>query len=208
MENCNFDGKSKKVIWIVSEEKLKCYANVLSSLISEGSDFKAVCKSIKEYEQNKVNCSSENKILFMGKIKGNEKIIETFPEKFNKYDIIYRWRGSNAFLYVDEKIELLHDNTEFLKYYEELCKKINAKKPNVKNIDKKWVYLATILAAFAAWWFIAPLTISAAVIAWVASVFGVKLLPDPILDAKYKASVIEFYLNGLDVFMKDEKNDQ
>ena len=62
-----------------------------------------------------------NKVLFIGKIKGLDKLIPVIDIKFNKYGVKYGWAGNQAALWIDTKaITSEEEYSEFLKELNDL----------------------------------------------------------------------------------------
>lgn len=135
-----YEGKTQKLI-IVSGEKEIVYAELLSSLISindnntESNQFvatkagslDAVVWPENTYNDNKIQLSSNNKIIFVGKTKATEPFVVSirFNKDLEEFGIKLGWLGSKAIIYV-EPDKLLGDKNlydEFYKSYVELSKK-------------------------------------------------------------------------------------
>lgn len=68
---------------------------------------------------NKKAGNIKDKVLFLGDIKGTDKLIPVIDVKFNKYGVKYGWAGDQAIVYVEIK-ELIDGNK-----YEEFIKELS-----------------------------------------------------------------------------------
>ena len=147
-------GMVKKLI-IVTGEKENVYAELLSSLISinydntknvqvagaKGESIEAIVWTEKIYNQNKIQLSSNNKIIFVGKTKATEPFVVSirFNKNLEKFGIKLGWLGSKAIVYV-EPDKLLGDKNlydEFYKSYVELSKKYDDSIVDTEAIKKQ-----------------------------------------------------------------------
>lgn len=146
-------GMVKKLI-IVTGERENVYAELLSSLISinydntknvqvagtKGESIEAIVWTEKIYNQNKIQLSSNNKIIFVGKTKATEPFVVSirFNKDLEKFGIKLGWLGSKAIVYV-EPDKLLGDKNlydEFYKSYVELSKKYDDSIVDTEAIKK------------------------------------------------------------------------
>lgn len=70
----------------------------------------------------------DDKILFLGNIKGTDNLAPMIDNKFNKWSVKYGWSGKQALIEVDEYAIKKEDYDEFLKYF-----KANAMPDNKKT---------------------------------------------------------------------------
>ena len=146
-------GTVKKLI-IVSGEKERVYAELLSSLIvlkdddiengkvvgiKDGS-VEAVVWDEKVYSDNRPQLGSNTKILFFGKNKSSEAIIPSirFNKSFSKYGIKIGWIPNKAVVYIEPNLLLsnheLYD--EFFDRYIEQSKQFDDSIADTDTIKK------------------------------------------------------------------------
>lgn len=61
-----------------------------------------------------------NKVLFLGKIKGTEHLLPVVDMKFDEYGVKYGWAGNQAIIVVDTGI--LNDEVQYDEFFEKFCK--------------------------------------------------------------------------------------
>lgn len=69
-------------------------------------------------EQKKAG-NINNKVLFIGDIKGTDKLIPIIDIKFDEYGVKYGWAGSQAVIYIDPKT--IKCKSEYDAFFEKLC---------------------------------------------------------------------------------------
>lgn len=126
------NDKKKKLI-IVSGEKEMVYGELLSSLISIKDDdeenevifgipdgsVEAVVWDEKVYNSNKIQLSSNSKIIFIGKTKSAENIIPSIKFDNNtKFGINIGWIANKAVIYINDSI--LTNNKELYNEFFEM----------------------------------------------------------------------------------------
>ncbi len=166
---------------------------------TEDGTVKIIAWDEKTWTDNKKAGNSghlDDKILFLGDIKGVEKLIPTLDIKFDEFGVSYGFSGKQAVIIVDSK-PLNNPETydSFMKKLNEVCDALTAKEKkyfdtrDLKDVAKKgakYFYLATA--------FFLP-----AVVGTVNhGVKDAKLVRDQQL--LYGISML--YLNDLDAFMK------
>ncbi len=67
---------------------------------------------------NKKPGNIQGKILFLGDIKGTDKLLPVIDVKFDNYGIIYGWAGNQGILYVNSKA--LTERDTYLSFIDEL----------------------------------------------------------------------------------------
>jgi hypothetical protein len=139
----------------------------------------------------------DDKILFIGDIKGVDKLVPTLDIKFNKHGVSYGISGKQAAIIIDAKP--LYSQKEYDAFLDDLksvCDATTVKerrnfdsKDKAKNI-KNGIVLATVAALFG------PIVTFAAV---TSSAFGDG---KTIRNQQLLYGVAQLYLNDLDTFMK------
>ena len=147
-------GTPVKKLIIVSGEKEIAYAELLSSLISLKDDnlnknqivgimdssVEAVVWTEKVYNDNKIQLSSNAKVIFVGKTKATEPFIVSirFNKNLDKYGVKLGWLGSKAIVYI-EPGKLISDKKlydEFYDSYIELAKRFDDSIIDTESIKK------------------------------------------------------------------------
>lgn len=147
-------GTPIKKLIIVTGEKETAYAELLSSLISLKDDnldneqtigitdgtVEAVVWTEKVYNDNKIQLSSNAKVIFVGKTKATEPFIVSirFNKSMEKYGVKIGWLGNKAIIYT-EPSKLLADKKlydEFYDSYIELSKKFDDSVIDTESIKK------------------------------------------------------------------------
>ena len=77
-----------------------------------------VAWSEKVWLANKKPGNIQGKILFLGDIKGTDKLLPVIDIKFDNYGIIYGWAGNQGILYVNSKALIERDT--YLSFIDEL----------------------------------------------------------------------------------------
>lgn len=77
-----------------------------------------VAWSEKVWLANKKPGNIQGKILFLGDIKGTDKLLPVIDVKFDNYGIIYGWAGNQGILYVNSKA--LTERDTYLSFIDEL----------------------------------------------------------------------------------------
>lgn len=62
----------------------------------------------------------DEKVLFIGDIKGVDKLIPVLDIKFDKYGVKYGWAGKQAAIFIDDKV--LNDGDLYAEFLEEIAK--------------------------------------------------------------------------------------
>lgn len=147
-------GSPLKKLIIVSGEKERIYAELLSSLIALKDDdvdndiiigirdgsVEAVVWDEKVYNDNRPQLGSNTKILFLGKNKSSDLIIPSirFSKKFRKYGINVGWIPNKAVIYSEPNTLMsnkeLYD--EFFDDYVELTKQFDDSIADTETIKK------------------------------------------------------------------------
>ena len=236
-----FSEQMRKLI-IVTDDKNEKYAELLLALISMKEDKKddeskiidpieGVIWKEKNYIDSKPSLGSDNKIVFVGKMKSSEPVMSNigFNNEFAKYGVYYGSIANKAVIYVDDKkvsSNNLYD--EFLKSYTEFINKVgnsydnsqkiqrlytveDAKQPRisntkkilnkVKNVFNKKDKENTVSDGTAD--VVSKVTISLAVpFYWPVELFSIKKSKSEIRDQQFRCSVLMFYLNWLSKFME------
>lgn len=74
----------------------------------------------KVWLNNKKAGNIKDKVLFLGDIRGTDKLIPVLDIKFEQYGVRYGWAGNQAALFVDSKE--MHDKNLYLDFIEQLSK--------------------------------------------------------------------------------------
>ena len=69
-------------------------------------------------EQKKAG-NINNKVLFLGDIKGTDKLIPIIDIQFNEYGVKYGWAGSQAVIFIDPKA--IKSKADYDAFFEKLC---------------------------------------------------------------------------------------
>lgn len=69
---------------------------------------------------NKKAGNIKDKVLFLGDIKGTDKLIPVVDVKFNEYGVAFGWAGNQAILYTD--LKMLSNRDEYKALIEEIAK--------------------------------------------------------------------------------------
>lgn len=69
-------------------------------------------------EQKKAG-NINNKVLFLGDIKGTDKLIPIIDIQFDEYGVKYGWAGSQAVIFIDPKA--IKSKAEYDAFFEKLC---------------------------------------------------------------------------------------
>lgn len=67
---------------------------------------------------NKKAGNIKDKVLFLGDIKGTDKLIPVIDVKFNEYGVKFGWAGNQAAIFTD--VKALHDREDYLDFIEKL----------------------------------------------------------------------------------------
>ncbi len=87
--------------------------------VKDGS-VKIVSWNEKMWLGQKKNGTINNKVLFIGDVKGTDKLIPVLDVKFEKHGVMYGWAGNQAVLTCDPKKLSEEEYQEFLKEIEKL----------------------------------------------------------------------------------------
>ena len=109
-----FNTNTAKTLIVVFKDEM--LANQIKKLVETKDDndaeavvgtrdnsVKIVAWSEKTWLANKKAGNIDSKILFLGNIKGVDKLIPVIDIKFNKYGVKYGWAGKQAVVFADEK---------------------------------------------------------------------------------------------------------
>lgn len=127
MFNETFGSSAKKTLIVVYEDEL--YVNMLKKLIETNDDesdenvvgvrdhsVEIVAWNEKVWLDNKKKGTIKGKFLFLGNIKGVEKLLQVINVKFNEYGITFGWSGNQAILLANPK-EIV-DRDAFLRAFD------------------------------------------------------------------------------------------
>lgn len=67
---------------------------------------------------NKKAGNIKDKVLFLGDIKGTDKLIPVIDVKFNEHGVKFGWAGNQAAIFTE--VKALHDREDYLSFIEEL----------------------------------------------------------------------------------------
>lgn len=121
-----------KTLIVVYKEEL--FVNLLKKLVETKDDTSdetavgtrdgsvhIVAWTEKIWRDQKKAGNINNKVLFLGEIKGSDKLIPIIDEKYNEFGIKYGWAGNQAIIYVDTKpLENIESYKEFFTKFCEL----------------------------------------------------------------------------------------
>lgn len=127
-----FNTNISKTLIVVYKDEL--YANQIKKLIETKDDsedgqtigtkdnsVKVVAWNEKTWLANKKAGNIDSKVLFIGDIKGVDKLIPVVDVVFDKYGVKYGWAGKQAVVFIDSSFLSDYDRyTEFLAEIEEL----------------------------------------------------------------------------------------
>ena len=122
-----FNSTAAKTLIVVYKDEL--LANQIKKLVETNDDngtnevvgtrdnsIKIVSWNEKTWLSNKRAGNIDSKVLFIGNIKGVDKLIPVIDVKFNKYGVKYGWAGKQAVIYIDDKeLSDTESYSEFLK---------------------------------------------------------------------------------------------
>ena len=121
-------GMKKTLIVVYKDEML---VNQLKKLVESHDDIDAdnivgtaddsiniVSWDEKVWLANKKAGNIKDKVLFLGDIKGTEKLIPVVDNVFDKYGVRFGWAGNQAILYAD--VAALADKTVYVEFFNEL----------------------------------------------------------------------------------------
>lgn len=118
---------AKTLIVVYKDEMI---LNQLKKLVETKDDTKDLVGGVRDYSINIVAWSEkvwlankkpgniQGKILFLGDIKGTDKLLPVIDVKFDNYGIIYGWAGNQGILYVNSKA--LTERDTYLSFIDEL----------------------------------------------------------------------------------------
>ena len=122
-------GQAKTLIVVYKDEML---LNQLKKLIesnddaNDGTVFGTTDDSInivswteKVWLNNKEAGNIKDKVLFLGEIKGTDKLTPVVDVKFDKHGVKFGWAGNQAVLFVDPKV--INTTTDYEAFMEELA---------------------------------------------------------------------------------------
>ena len=127
-----FNSTTAKTLIVVYKDEL--LANQIKKLVETNDDngtnevvgtrdnsIKIVSSNEKTWLSNKKAGNIDSKVLFIGNIKGVDKLIPVIDVKFNKYGVKYGWAGKQAVIYIaDKELSDTENYSEFLKAIEDL----------------------------------------------------------------------------------------
>ena len=110
-----FNTNSAKTLIVVYKDEM--LANQIKKLVETNDDsetgglvgtrdnsVKIVSWNEKTWLANKKAGNIDSKVLFLGNIKGVDKLIPVIDVKFDNFGVKYGWAGKQAVVYVDEKV--------------------------------------------------------------------------------------------------------
>ena len=120
-----FNTNSAKTLIVVYKDEM--LANQIKKLVETNDDsetggligtrdnsVKIVSWNEKTWLANKKAGNIDSKVLFLGNIKGVDKLIPVIDVKFDNFGVKYGWAGKQAVVYVDEKV--LSDSENYSKF--------------------------------------------------------------------------------------------
>lgn len=122
-----FGLEEKNLIIVYKDELL---LNQLKKLIETADDndgaigtrddsIKIISWDEKTWSHNKKAGNITDKVLFLGDIKGTEKLIPVIDIKFDKYGVKYGWAGKQFLLWIDASF--LKDENTYKKFLDEIA---------------------------------------------------------------------------------------
>lgn len=218
MNNFDFEkemNNGTRQLITVYDDKYEDVANFFEMQLSKRGKYTTVLWKKKHYESNKVSMSSKEKVLFIGLDKDLKKRIADFGTRFSKFEMKYGWTGNKGIICVEEFLDKNYFN-EFKKYYETLADKndyednelkknfvydatVKIKKNEIVNkIDSKLPKFVKKIGKVAVCF--TPGAAGTAALALLANDYAYN---KKIEKYQYKAAIMEFAQNGIDVFMGD-----
>ncbi len=100
----------KQTLIVVYKEKDEVAVNLLRKLLEKKDDVEGEVVGVEDrsvelvtwtekvWLDNKAKGTTKSKILFLGDVKGADKLVPVIDEKYNKYGIRYGWAGSQALI--------------------------------------------------------------------------------------------------------------
>ena len=114
---------------VVQRKKYKSNERIGTEAETEAEDFKIVSWDEKVWLDNKKKGTVDDKILFIGDIKGTQELAPVIDVKFNKYGILYGFAGDQAWLTTN--VDALGD----IKTYSDFKKELSLGENAPKEID-------------------------------------------------------------------------
>lgn len=197
---------------IVCEDKLRKYGDFLAQLISLNDDKDDAIVGIadgttvaqvwseKEYLSNAAQISSEQYILFVGNSKNMKDKRIHMVKKFDKYGMQYGWLGKQAVLFVDKVVDM-NEYNNFINFAKsnqtDIKKLIEIKETKVIELNnkeqkgiKKIISPVKLLPSL-----VENLSIQSS------NIFSTLTNNKNIEKQEYSCLILEFYLNGLSIFL-------
>jgi len=139
----------------------------------------------------------DDKVLFLGDIKGVDMLIPTLDIKFNKFGVSYGFSGKQAAIMIDPKPLLNQKNyTEFIAELKKICDAGTAKEKRSIDFTDKAKTIKNGLVMAAAY---GLFNVVGAVAVATSYAFGDAKI---VRNQQLLYGVVQLYLNDLDSFMK------
>lgn len=109
-----------KTIIVVSKDEMAInqFKKMVESDKEKFDGVKVVTWTEKVWMVNKKAGNIESKIVFLGNVKGTDKLIPVLDEKYSEHGVKYGWAGNQAVIYADMKV--LEKQENYDAFYEEL----------------------------------------------------------------------------------------
>lgn len=133
---------------VVYKEEL--YSNFLKKLVETNDDngddavvgtrdgsVHIVAWTEKVWRDQKKAGNINNKVLFLGDVKGTDKLLPIIDVKYNEFGILFGWAGNQAVLHVNSKELLKNGYTAFFDQFCELAVPVTMKTSAVKESKAK-----------------------------------------------------------------------
>ena len=206
--------KETRNLIVVYKEKDEVALNQLRKLVDSKDDYdnggivgtedgtvKIISWNEKTWIDNKKAGNTgdiDDRILFLGDIKGVEKLIPTLDIKFNEYGVMYGFSGKQAAIIVDSK-QLIKKEVydKFIKDLEKVCDSTLVKEKRSLDFNDKNKNFKNGLKLFAFTVLGGPVGTVGGAIKYAFDDFKL------VSNQQMMYAVVKLYLNDLDGFMKN-----
>lgn len=194
-----------RTLFLIFKDKDEMFSNQLRKLVAtkddnteikevigtEDGSVNVVAWNEKQWLNQKGTVDTSEKVLFLGDVKGTDKLIPVIDEKYNQYGIHYGWAGNQAIIYVEKNS--LKKREDYDRFLSEMRQKTDVKTMQKdKKIDLilKRILRVKLLIPFFALFHLAEV---------IKDVFEDK---DLVRNQQYFLGIFEMYMNHLEIFMK------
>lgn len=115
-----FDETQTLIVVSKDEMLINQFKKLVETNAEKFSSVKIVAWNEKTWITNKKAGNIDTKVLFIGDVKGTDKLIPVIDEKYNSYGVKYGWAGKQAVIYID--IKEINEQKKYNLFFEELEK--------------------------------------------------------------------------------------